>query len=287
MRPDRCAINLRRFLFAFFMVFVCSPLFALEVPALSARVNDYAGMLSPAAASTLEARLRDLETTDSTQIVILTVPSLEGDSLESFSIRVAEKWKIGQKKLDNGVILLAARDDRKVRIEVGYGLEGSLTDLISGRIIQDVITPRFREGNYDEGFVQGVDAVIAVVRGEFTSRGLPTGQSLQQQGGRYGYPLLFLLIFIGIVGSIKRLLGGIVGAVLFPIAGVFFLPLGLWLLLLIPLGFIAGLILPTLFMLFGMSGGRHFGGGFGGGFSSGGFGGGGGGFGGGGASGSW
>jgi uncharacterized protein len=263
------------------------PVFGLDVPALRGRVNDYAGILTPATVSSIEARLRDLEATDSTQIAVLTVPSLQGDSLEGFSIRVAEEWKIGRKKLDNGAILLVARDDRKVRIEVGYGLEGVLTDLVSGRIIDDIIKPAFRAGDYDRGLSDAVDAMIAVSRGEYQSQGAPIGAVGRERARAYGYPVLFLLFFIGILGSIKRIVGGVAGSVLFPLAGLFFLPFGLWILLLIPLGFIAGLILPTAMALFGMSGGRHYGGWGGGGFSSGGFGGGGGGFGGGGASGSW
>jgi len=102
---------------------------ALEVPTLKGRVNDYGAMLPPEAKSRIETLLKDLEEKDSTQVVVLTVPSLAGDSLEDFSMRVAERWKIGRKGLDNGAILVIARDDRKVRIEVGYGLEGRLTDI--------------------------------------------------------------------------------------------------------------------------------------------------------------
>ena len=124
---------------------------ALDVPALKGRVNDYGNILSSSTERQLDAVLSDLERTDSTQIVVLTIPSLEGDSLEDFSIRVADKWKIGQKNRDNGAILIISKNDRKLRIEVGYGLEGSLTDLISGRIIQNVIVPYFKRGNFDDG----------------------------------------------------------------------------------------------------------------------------------------
>lgn len=110
---------------------------ALQVPPLKGRINDYAGILSPEAERRIEAASKQLEESDSTQVVVLTVPALDGDSIEDFSIRVAERWKIGRKGFDNGVILVVARDDRKVRIEVGYGLEGRLTDLMSGRIIRD------------------------------------------------------------------------------------------------------------------------------------------------------
>ena len=110
-------------------------LFALEVPPLKGRVNDYAGMLSSYTGRQLDGILRDLEKSDSTQIVVVIIPSLDGEVLEEFSIKLAEQWKIGQKGLDNGAILLIAKKERNIRIEVGYGLEGTLTDLMAGRII--------------------------------------------------------------------------------------------------------------------------------------------------------
>src|SRR5512143_3857728 len=149
------------------MLLVVQTAVALNVPPLRGRVNDYAGVLSPGVVRQLDLLLKDFEQKDSTQIVVLTVPSLEGDSLEDFSIRVAEQWKIGHKGLDNGAILLISRADRKVRIEVGYGLEGRLTDLVSGRIIREVIVPEFRAGRFDQGVVNGVQAMIESVRGEF------------------------------------------------------------------------------------------------------------------------
>jgi uncharacterized protein len=117
-------------LFLLFLVLPCVYTQAREVPVLTGRVNDYAGMLSAAAVSRIDSMLAGLERTDSTQVVVLTVNSLEGDALEDFSIRVAEKWGIGQKGRDNGAILLISKNERKVHIEVGYGLEGRLTDLI-------------------------------------------------------------------------------------------------------------------------------------------------------------
>ncbi|TRZ51770.1 TPM domain-containing protein, partial [bacterium] len=117
---------------------------ALDVPQLKGRVNDYASMLSPETAQKLDAALSAIEKSDSTQIVVLTIPSLEGEVIEEFSIKVAEAWKIGQKNLDNGAILLVSKNDRKLRIETGRGLEGKLTDLISGRIIRSEIIPKFK-----------------------------------------------------------------------------------------------------------------------------------------------
>ncbi|MFH0974191.1 MAG: TPM domain-containing protein [Spirochaetota bacterium] len=280
---------------------LADPLIALEAPALKARVNDYAGILSPQTISILEAKLEEIEKSDSTQIAVLTIPSLEGDAIEPFSIRVAEKWQIGQKKLDNGVILLISKNDRKVRIETGYGLEGKLTDLVSGRIIRNIIIPNFKNNNFDQGVLDAVDAIISVVRGEFKADGSAGGRKKSFLSGNGLFFLFFLLFFIAIVGSMKKIFGGIMGAVVFPVAGLFTLPFTAWLLALIPVGFLAGLALPAILSLIGMGhgggwsnrggGGGFFiggGGGSDGGFSSGGFGGGGGGsFGGGGASGDW
>ena len=221
--------------------------YALEVPKLTARVNDYAGMISSQAKSDLETKLYQLEKSDSTQIFILTIPSLEGDALEDFSIHVFDKWKIGRKKLDNGVMLLISKNDRKVRIEVGYGLEGKLTDLISGQIIDNIITPAFKSGDYDKGIIEGTDALISVVRGEYkageSGSGFPEVRSVSKTGF---YFILFLLVIIGIAGSIKKIAGGFLGAAVFPIAGLFLLPASLWILLLIPIGFLGGLILPFI-----------------------------------------
>jgi len=148
--------------FLLYLVFSSSAL-ALDVPPLRGHVNDYAGLLSPGAAQELESRLADFERSDSTQIVVLTIPSLEGEDLAGFSIKVAEAWKVGQRGLDNGAILLIAKQERKVRIEVGRGLEGKLTDLVSGRIIRGELAPRFKAGDIDGGVLAGVSAIMAVV----------------------------------------------------------------------------------------------------------------------------
>jgi uncharacterized protein len=271
---------------------------ALEVPPLKGRVNDYGNVLSPEAENQIEILLKDLETTDSTQVVVLTIPSLEGDSLEDFSMRVAELWQIGHKGLDNGGILLIARDDRKVRIEVGYGLEGRLTDLTAGRIIRDRIVPEFRAGRFDQGVLNGVLAVTEVVRGEFQTRAQPTAAS-----GKGDF-MPFLLIFVFMVftmGRVSRLLGAAGGGFLMPFLGhMAFAPGLLMLIVLGVLGLIVGYVLALIAGAASSMGPRSRGrggqGGFpigfprgGGGFSigGGGFSGGGGGFGGGGASGSW
>jgi uncharacterized protein len=139
---------------------------ALDVPPLGGRVNDLAGIFSSQKRQELEERLRNFERQTSHQIVVLTIPGLGGDSLEDFGIRVAEAWKIGQKGLANGVILLVSKKDRKVRIEVGRGLEGILPDLVASRIIREVIAPHFRQGNDAAGVEDGIEAVINVTRAE-------------------------------------------------------------------------------------------------------------------------
>jgi uncharacterized protein len=270
---------------------------SLEVPRLKGHVNDYAAMLSTASERQLEALLTDFEQKESTQIVVLTIPSLQGDSLEDFSIRVAEAWKIGQTKLDNGAILLIAKNDRKIRIDVGYGLEGRLTDLVAGRIIRNVIAPQFKSGRFDQGITEGVAAMIDAVRGEYSVADAPR-QPRQAQKGVPFIAFLALFFLINALGRASRWLGATAGAVLFPIAGALFFGLGPLLLLgLVPLGLVVGLLISLIggALPSGLATSRHRGGYWGGGsggggFSSGGFGGfsgGGGGFGGGGASGGW
>ena len=294
-----CNLKLNKLMGAFgvlLLILLCrvSILQALDVPALKGHVNDYAAMLSPASQRQLEAVLTDFEQKDSTQIVVLTIASLEGDSLEDFSIRVSEKWKIGQSGTDNGAILLIAKKDRKIRIEVGYGLEGSLTDLTAGRIIRDVIAPRFKSGQFDQGITEGVAAMIGAVKGEFSTGDLPQ-QPRQTKKGAPLLGVLGLFLIINVLGRNRPFMGAAAGAILFPIAGALFFGFGPLLLLgLIPVGIIVGLLLSLFggpFSL-GHRQGGYWGGGFGGGggFSSGGsggFSGGGGGFGGGGASGGW
>lgn len=285
-----------RFIFTFLLGLVlATQALAVDLPTLKGHVNDYAGLLNPQRAAALETALTDFERSDSTQIVVLTVPNLGGEDIASFSIKVAEAWKIGQKGVDNGVILIVAKSERKVRIEVGQGLEGKLTDLVSGRIIRGDISPRFKAGDFDGGIVAGVNAIAAVVKGEYAA----SPRDLRQ--GKQGAPPLFtLLVFLAVaavfLGSFSKVLSGAVGAVGLPIIASLTFP-GLALAIIGGLavgGFVFGLLLP---LLFGGGGGGGRGGGFhggpfigGGGFGGGGFGGfsgGGGGFGGGGASGDW
>lgn len=266
---------------------------ALDVPPLRAHVNDTGGMLSTSAVSKMEQELAAFEKSDSTQIVVLTIPSLEGESLEEYSIKVAEAWKIGQKGKDNGAILLIVKQERKIRIEVGRGLEGKLTDLLSGRIIRGEIAPRFKAGDFDGGVHAGVSAMMAAVKGEYTASSGTGGKTAPN------FLTLFLFLFIGclVLGAVSKILGGLAGAVGLPVvASILSSGLGpVVLLILAAVGFLGGLLVSLLFSGAGRrgggsGGGPFFGGGYGGGgFSGGGdvFSGGGGDFGGGGASGDW
>lgn len=141
------------------------PVRALDVPELKARVNDLAGLLTADQRDTLESKLRSDEAVTGHQFALLTVPSLEGEAIEDFSIRVAESWKLGRDKLDDGVLLTIAVNDRKMRIEVGYGLEGELTDAFCASIIRETIAPAFRRGAHAEGISWGFDLLMAKARG--------------------------------------------------------------------------------------------------------------------------
>ncbi|MBI5102294.1 MAG: TPM domain-containing protein [Nitrospirae bacterium] len=285
------------FIFAAFLPDASSVVHALEVPKLTGYVNDYAHMISPPARARIESTLRAFEQTDSTQIIILTVPSLEGEVIEEFSIKVAEAWKIGQKGKDNGIIFTVSKNDKKMRIEVGRGLEGKLTDLTAGRIINLMVKPKFRGGDFDGGFQAAVASLIDATRGEFKAE---DAKRRSGSGPSYGSPsrfltfLIFALIGLGVLGSISKPLGMAAGAIGLPaLVYLTLIPLGLIaIVVLMAVGLLGGLALP---FLFSSRGGGYHGGGFysGGGFSGGagsggGFGGGGGGdFGGGGASGDW
>jgi uncharacterized protein len=295
-------------IFSFFILLLCClPIatYGLDVPRLQGYVNDYAGMISSSAKSKIEGELRAFEQSDSTQIVILTIPSLRGENIEEFSIKVAEAWKIGQQQKDNGILLTVSKQERKIRIEVGRGLEGRLTDLMAGRIIDQVIKPRFKQGDFDAGFITGASALMDATRGEFKAEQRPV------QRRQKGFPPLlsflpFFGIFVLILGSLSRILGGIAGGIgLLSLVFLSVVPVGILNIIFLALvGFGIGFFLPSLFssggsqrggprshgrgggFFFGPGTGGFFGGG--GGFSSGGgFSGGGGSFGGGGASGDW
>ena len=142
------------------------PLSALDVPPLTGRVVDNAGLLSSSEKEELSSCLESLEDTTGAQIAVLTVATLAGDSLESFGIRVADEWKLGRKGGDDGAILIVALAERKIRIEVGYGLEDKLTDMKCGLIIRNVIAPHFQNGDYGGGIAAGVKNMVGIVAGD-------------------------------------------------------------------------------------------------------------------------
>jgi uncharacterized protein len=149
---------------------LAGPAAALEVPALDGRVNDRAGMLSASSRKKLEAELAAFETRHGTQIAVLTIPSLEGEPIEAYSLKTARAWALGRKGVNDGILFLIAKNDRRMRIEVGHGLEGSLTDALAGRIIQNEVAPRFRGGLYEGGITAGVDAIMAACRGQYVPK---------------------------------------------------------------------------------------------------------------------
>lgn len=183
---------LRLLLQLILLLAISIPAAAIDVPRLTGHINDTAGIISAQMELRIEQALSEFERSDSTQLVVLTIPSLEGGSLEDYSLRVAEAWGVGQKDKDNGALLLIARDEHKVRIEVGYGLEGRLTDLLSGRIIDNEIVPRFKTGDFDGGVAAGLAAMIEAVRGEYQGTG-----ATRKQRRKNPFGLLALLLFGG------------------------------------------------------------------------------------------
>ena len=148
------------------LLFVALPALATEVPYLSGRVVDDAEILSPAARDRLGKTLKQHEDRTTDQIVVLTVPTIGGDSIEEYAGRVFAEWKLGRKGKDNGVLVVVAPKDRKMRIEVGYGLEGTLTDAVSRLIVENGIVPRFRANDFAGGITRGVDDIISVLTGD-------------------------------------------------------------------------------------------------------------------------
>jgi uncharacterized protein len=280
------------------LLLICAAALALvPVPPLTAPVIDQTNTLTPQQIASLEQTLRGFHDRKGSQISVLIVPTTQPEAIEQYSIRVVESWKLGRKDIDDGALLLVAKDDRTVRIEVGYGLEGALPDVIANRIIAQVIVPRFRQGDFAGGIAEGVNRIIAVAEGEPLPE--PERQSHRSNDGiGSALPLLLMLVFVG-GGILRRMFGAFGGAsAVGGIAAVL-----AWLLTsVIGVAVGAGLI-AFIFTIMGggfggggWSSGRR--GGFGGGWGGGGFGGfgggggggwsgGGGGFGGGGASGRW
>jgi uncharacterized protein len=238
--------------------------FALGVPSLQARVNDHANLLSPAEKSALEAKLAAYEQKTGQQFALLTVPTLDGQPLEEFGIKVAEAWKLGDKKRDDGLIMIVVPNDRKMRIEVGYGLEGSVPDAIAARVVREVLAPAFRAGAYAQGIEGAFDTLMQAASGEAPPQAAAPQPTKRRKSPAWGLlsPLILPLILFFIFSSF---FGGGRGGRRRGMFGVPFIGGGMggggW----------------------GAGGGWGGGGGGGGGFG----GGGGGGFGGGGASGNW
>jgi len=277
-----------------------APAFAdVAIPELTGRVVDQTGTLSGSDLASLSQKLRDFETRKGSQIAVLIVPTTQPETIEQFSIRVAEAWKIGRKKIDDGAILVVAKNDRHLRIEVGYGLEGALTDVTSRRIIDEIITPKFRSGDFAGGIADGVERMMRVIDGE----PLPVPSPTVNFGSLDDLAPLFivtLFVSLGVGGAFRatlgRLLGslataGIIATLTWFILGSVGLALALG-----GLGFVIGFV-ADLFSAIAPGTGRSRGGSWSSGSSSGGwssgssssggFSGGGGSFGGGGASGSW
>lgn len=253
---------------------------SIAVPELRARVTDLSNTLDAARKSALESRLENFEREHASQVVVLVVPTTQPETIEQYAIRVAEAWKLGRPKQDDGVLLLVSKNDRALRIEVGQGLEGAIPDAVAKRLIEEVILPKFRQDDFAGGIEDGVERILGLIRGESlpapASSGVATADSLSK-----AFPLLFGLILLGQV--LRRALGRLPGAGL---VGVAAFALGLLLTGAMAAAIFFGL-LGFLLTLFGLSTGiGHFGGGYGGG-GGGGFRGGGGGFSGGGASGRW
>jgi uncharacterized protein len=267
----------------------------VAVPPLRAHVTDLTGTLSAAQTDELERTLAAFEARKGSQIAVLIVPTTKPETIEQYSIRVVEAWKLGRKGVDDGALLLVATDDRTLRIEVGYGLEGALSDLVSNRIVEDLIVPRFKQGDFFGGVRAGVEAMIKVVDGEPLPE--PQRAPARDKSARSLETLLvagFVLVF-GIGGVLRRMIGRLPASAL--VGGVAGL-LGWAVIASLTVGILLGLLAFGLSMLLGAAGGFPPGrigrGGWGaggwsggGGFRSGGWGGGGGGFGGGGASGRW
>jgi uncharacterized protein len=269
----------------------------MPIPALKQRVTDLTSTLGAGDVAALDAKLAAWEQQTGNQLAVLIVPTTKPEPIEAYSIRVADAWKIGRKGQDNGAMLVVAKDDRKLRIEVGYGFEGSLTDATARRIIGDTIAPRLRENQFAQGINAGVDQIIDVVNKGEPLAAKPVAKKQGPSGGGIPFEMLFIVLFVVVPvigGILTRIFGkalgsmvgaGVVGAAAWVVAGS---------LLIAIIAAVVG-FLVILFMGAGgglarrgggvwLPGGGGWGGGGGGG---GGFSGGGGGFGGGGASGGW
>jgi uncharacterized protein len=273
----------------------------VAVPPLSGRVVDQTNTLAASDVASLTQTLSDLETRKGSQIAVLIVPTTDGEAIEQYALRVAEAWKIGRKKIDDGALLVIAKNDRRLRIEVGYGLEGALTDATTKRIIDEDITPKFKSGDFGGGVAAGVDKMVRIVDGEKLPEPEPPhwqdSQSFDPEALFNPFLIIPAVIFGGLLrGLMGRLLGSVTAGALTALIA--------WLLAGSLMAAVIAGVIALLFVLIsdgftsagpgrrgsaggwsGGSGGSWSSGGSSG--SSGGFSGGGGSFGGGGASGNW
>lgn len=283
------------------LAFALSASADVAVPQLTGRVVDQTGTLSSSDIAVLSQRLRDFETRKGSQVAVLIVPTTQPETIEQFSIRVAEAWKIGRKKVDDGAILVVAKNDRHLRIEVGYGLEGVLTDVTSRRIIDEDISPKFRSGDFAAGIGAGVDRMMRVIDGEPLPSPSRSANFAHNWNDLAPVFIVTLFVSLGVGGFFRAILGRLLGSLMAGgvIAAVTWLILGSAALAATVgvLGFVIGFI-ADLFSAMGPGPGSRRGswssGSSSGGWSSGSsssdggsFSGGGGSFGGGGASGSW
>ncbi|MDH3383196.1 MAG: YgcG family protein, partial [Deltaproteobacteria bacterium] len=209
---------------------LCWPLIAgaqVPVPPLTGPIIDQTGTLTTSQITALEQTLRAFEARKGSQVAVLIVPSSAPETIEQYSLRVAEQWKLGRKNVDDGAVLVVAKDDRALRIEVGYGLEGILNDATSKRIISDIIVPRFRQGDFYGGITDGVDRILRVIDGEPLPE--PKGSPPSGIGNFLQYvPLLFIIAFVAggvlhaVLGRFQGALvtGGSVAVVAWLVAGV-------------------------------------------------------------------
>ena len=260
----------------------------VPVPPLTGHVTDQTGTLTAEQTASLEQTLTSFEARKGSQLAVLMVASTAPEEIEQYALRVAEQWKLGRKKIDDGAILVVAKNDRAMRIEVGYGLEGALTDLTSKRIISETILPRFKEQDFYGGITAGVGQIVRVVDGEPLPE--PSNKPLGGSGGigdvQQYLPVLFI-VALAVGGVLRAALGKVAGAL---VTGGVVAVIAWFVVGAISMALIAGVAAMFVTLLGGGMVGRGlggFGGGGRGGRGGGGFGGGGGGFGGGGASGRW
>ncbi|MEH2510912.1 uncharacterized protein V1291_002266 [Nitrobacteraceae bacterium AZCC 1564] len=283
----------RAIILAFMLCWAWTAAAEVAVPPLTGRVVDQTGTLSSDQIAALDRKLKDFEDRKGTQIAVLIVPTTAPETIEQYSLRVVEQWKLGRKKVDDGALLIVAKNDRRLRIEVGYGLEGVLNDATSRRIIDEIITPKFRTDDFAGGITDGTDRIVRVVDGEPLPAPTPRSNS-SASFDNLGELLPVLIIGALVVGGILRaILGRLLGSLVMG-GGVAFIA---WAMLgVLPVALIAGLIAFFVTLIgdaVGTGGGGRYstgGGGWGSGSSGGsggGFSGGGGSFGGGGASGRW